>query len=341
MRNILAFPFLRVPASNRPNEPTTRRRANLDSRNTSLFLGSAFIATMQNTRQYETLIQREARHWGSVQFDPHNPQLWHDPRLFEIFFGREYRLFLDRVAAHGLRVLELGCGEGRLSVEIAERGLHVTGIDLSVERIERARERAQSVGVADRTRFLAGDLNTISLPSGEYDCVVAHDALHHVFAIDRLVEEVWKSLKPGGAFIVMDYAGMGRLRKILAAILYAVLPTYQPYRAKWQLRKRLRAFLASEKEKRADIASGNGSSLHHDSPFEEISQRSIVPAIGRRFVISMYHHYNPFFFYFGAKVRLSVSMKYKVARTLRRLDDLMLRLRLSHGAYFFVEAHKR
>jgi ubiquinone/menaquinone biosynthesis C-methylase UbiE len=296
---------------------------------------------MHNSERYETLIQREAKHWGAVQFDPQNPQIWHDPRLFEIFFGKEYRLFRERVLAHGPRVLELGCGDGKFSVEVAGLGLHVTGIDLSVERIERARQRAQSAGVADRTRFLADDLNTISLPSGEYDCVVAHDALHHIFAIDRLMEEVGRSLKPGGAFIVLDYAGMGRFWRILAAILYAVLPTYQPYQAKWQLRKRLKAFLANETEKRVAIALGKSASLHHDSPFEEISQRSIVPAIEKRFVVSTYHPFNPFFFYFGAKVRLPVGLKYIVARTLRWLDDFLLMLRLAHGAYFLLEAHKR
>lgn len=291
-------------------------------------------------QRYPELIAREARHWGEVRPDPANPQLWHDPKLYEIFFGIEYRSFIDRIIARGKNVLELGCGEGKLAMELARRGMKVTAVDLSTERIQRAQEAAIISGLGSQISFKVDDLNTTSLPSETYDCVVAHDALHHILEIDRLCEEVRKSLKPGRSFIVMDFVGMGQVRKVFAALLYAVLPTYQPYRAKWGLRHRLPAFFAGERSKRAALEKGSSSLLHPDSPFEEISQRSMIDAIMKRFTITEQRTFAPFFYYLAPKVRLPLSIRYPITQSLKRADDLLLRLRLSKGAYFFLEARK-
>lgn len=295
---------------------------------------------MIENERYNRLIGQEAEHWGKVQFDPNNPQLWHDPRLFEIFFGKEYRRFVQRATSCGPSVLELGCGEGNLSLELARQNVQVNAIDLSPERIAKAKEKAEKLSLTERTRFLVGDLNTITLMPERFDCVVAHDALHHILKIDRLCEEVQKTLKPGGSFFVMDYIGMGFVRKTIAAALYAALPTYQPYGGKWNLRRRLPAFFASEKKKRQAIKQG-GAALHHDSPFEEISQASIIEAIAKRFEIAEHISFNPFFFYLAPKIRFPKDVKYFAAKLFRTLDDMLINLRLTHGAYFFIEARKR
>lgn len=295
---------------------------------------------MPDYQRYQELISRESRHWGEVRPDPDNPQLWHDPELYEIFFGIEYRSFIERIVAKRGTVLELGCGEGKLALELAQRGMTVTAIDLSTERVQRANETARVSGFGSRVTFLVDDLNTASLPPETYDNVVAHDALHHILEIDRLCEEVRKSLRPGGSFIVWDFVGMGPLRKLFAALLYAVVPTYQPYMAKWNLRHRLPAFLAGERSKRAALEKGSSSLLHPDSPFEEISQRSMIDAILKRFTITERRTFAPFFYYLAPKVRFPRAIRYSLARSLKRADDMLLRFRFSEGAYFFLEARK-
>jgi ubiquinone/menaquinone biosynthesis C-methylase UbiE len=299
---------------------------------------AASSESVSNEARYRELITQESQHWGRVQQDPQNPQIWHDQQLFEIFFGKWYRHLIERATACGPKVLELGCGEGSLAMELAERGLRVTAIDLSAERIERAKERSRRSAASPAPTFLVDDLNTITLPNQEFDCIVAHDSLHHVLKVDRLCDEVRRSLKPSGTFLVMDFSGMGTLRRILAAALYAVLPTYQPYRYKWRLRHRLSGFLARESRKRAALEEGSTVLLHHDSPFEEISQESIVREISRRFTVITHMTFCPFWYYFAAKIRWPKSLKYSVARVLRMADELILRLHLARGAYFLLEA---
>lgn len=294
---------------------------------------------MSEYPHYEELIKRESRHWGEVRPDPEHPQLWHDPTLHEIFFGDEYRSFIERIVRKGGAVLELGCGEGNLALELAQRGLTVTAIDLSPERIQRASDAAHTAGVESRITFRVDDLNRSSLPSETYDCVVAHDSLHHILEIERLCGQVWSSLKPGGSLIVMDFLGMGMVRKLAAAFLFALLPTYQPYSTKWNMKRRLPAFVAGERSKRTALKTGSSSPLHPESPFEEISQRSIIEAVAKRLTIIDRHSFAPFFYYLAPKVRLPHAVRYHAARWLKRADDLLLRLHVE-GAYFILEARK-
>lgn len=287
---------------------------------------------------YDDLIAKESGHWANVQADPENPQIWDDPVLQEIFFGAQRRHLVDRVVANGPAILELGCGEGNLALDLARRKLRVTAIDLSSERINRARSKAAKAKL--KVRFQVGDLNVMRLAKNRYDCVVANGSLHHIFNVDHLLDEARKSLKPNGSLVVFDFIGMGTFRKAVTALLYALLPTYKPYTGKWQLRSRLKSFLASEQSRRAGLKNNNPSVLHPESPFEEISQRSIVPAIKRHFRIVEMTTLLPFWYYLAAKIRLPNRLKYRVANSFRALDDLLVQAGIFQGAYVFVEASK-
>ena len=80
------------------------------------------------------------------------------------------------VDLRGERVLDAGCGTGALATELARRGAHVVGVDLSPTMIGLARDRAASdvAGVLD---FRVGDMLDPAL--GTFDHVVAMDSLIH------------------------------------------------------------------------------------------------------------------------------------------------------------------
>jgi SAM-dependent methyltransferase len=288
---------------------------------------------------YDALISREAAHWSIGARDADNPQIWDDEQLFEIFYGREYRHLLGCVQESGPRVLELGCGSGGTALALAERGLLVTGIDLSPARVDAARKEALRRGLGERTVFIEGDLNLMPLPASSFDCVVAHDALHHILELGLLLDRVRGALVPGGRLVVMDYVGMGRLRRVMAAAMFALLPTHRPYRSKWGLRRRLGSFLASEKRKRDALAGGTRTLLHAGSPFEEISGPSIPAEISSRFRVGEYFTFCPFWYYLAPKLKLPGSWRYPAARALHRLDGAMLRIRPRAGAHIFITAY--
>lgn len=290
--------------------------------------------------RYAELIAREAAHWGMVEHDPDNPQLWDDPVLDRLVLARPYRRLVERAVAAGGPALELGCGWGDLTLELAGRGVDVTGLDLSPPRIEGARTRARAAGIGAAARFEVADLNVASLPTEAYQCVVAHDALHHVMAVEPLLDRVHASLRPGGTLLVRDFRGTSRLEKLLTAGLVAVLPTRQSYATKWRLRGRLRALLASEREKREALDRGADSGLHDASPFESISQASIERAIRERFEVVEAFTFCPYWYHAVPKLRIPLRLRHAMIRASARWDAPLHRRGWTHGSYFYIEARR-
>jgi ubiquinone/menaquinone biosynthesis C-methylase UbiE len=116
----------------------------------------------------------------------------------------------------GYRVLDVGCGPGRLACLFAERvaptGV-VDGIDASVEMIKRARSQARKRGVA--VTFQVAFAQDLPFPDGTFDAVGCTLALHHVAQDDQrtAVEEMYRVLKPGGRLLIAEFhKGPGRRR---------------------------------------------------------------------------------------------------------------------------------
>jgi len=297
-----------------------------------------------NIDSYSGFAKQEADFWGNVQATPDNPQLWHEPYLFSVFLESTWNEFIEAICRSGHNVLELGCGEGNLSIELAKRGRCVTGMDISDQRIERAKTKAGAIfGSPERIpNFQVKDLNITELPQDTFDTVVAHDVLHHILNLEFVLDQVNNTLKPHGKLFVYDYIGIGKIRKLLLASLYGILPTYKPYREKLKLSAGLHNFLLSEKGKRKTLS-------HHPklqsgksySPFEEISQGSIIREIERRFTVKSLHYYLPFFFYLAPKIRVPGSLKHSVAVLFHRLDEYLLQSHVCKGAYISLYAEKK
>jgi cyclopropane fatty-acyl-phospholipid synthase-like methyltransferase len=58
----------------------------------------------------------------------------------------------------GTRLLDMGCGDGRIVVAAARRGAHASGVEIDPSRIARAEAAAWDAGVTDRVRFEQGDM---------------------------------------------------------------------------------------------------------------------------------------------------------------------------------------
>jgi SAM-dependent methyltransferase len=123
--------------------------------------------------------------------------------------------FFARIAAdaaavtpNDARVLEVGCGPGRLSIRLAgQHGLDVTGLDLDPAMIQRARANADRRGnsQARRPSFLVGDVASLAFPDGSFDLVVSTLSMHHWADPMASLAEIGRVLRPGGRALVWDF----------------------------------------------------------------------------------------------------------------------------------------
>ena len=94
----------------------------------------------------------------------------------------------------GERVLDLGCGTGQLSAQIAAAGAEVVGIDLSAEMVEAAREQFPDLS------FAVGDANNFSFAE-PFDAVFSNATLHWVKPPEEALACIAACLGQGGRFV--------------------------------------------------------------------------------------------------------------------------------------------
>lgn len=120
--------------------------------------------------------------------------------------GRDLIEWLD--PGPGERVLDLGCGDGALTEQLAARGCVVVGVDSSPEQVAAARARGIDARVAR-----AEDL----LFEGEFDAVFSNAVLHWIRDVPAVLGSVHRALRPGGRFVA-DMGGAGNVRSVRSAM---------------------------------------------------------------------------------------------------------------------------
>jgi trans-aconitate methyltransferase len=109
----------------------------------------------------------------------------------------------------GERILDLGCGTGHLTAQIADTGARVVGIDRSAEMIASARAAYPNL------KFEAADATKLPFRE-EFDAVFSNATLHWIHEPMRVIQGIWNALRPGGRFVA-EFGGKGNIRKMQVA----------------------------------------------------------------------------------------------------------------------------
>lgn len=111
---------------------------------------------------------------------------------------------------HGKRVLEAGCGLGRLSVRLARSGAIVTAFDLSAMSVEATRKRAAQNDLSDRIKPVVASGEHLPFAEESFDVVVGKAVLHHLHA-DLAAPHLFRVLKQNGRAAFAEPLGMNPL----------------------------------------------------------------------------------------------------------------------------------
>jgi ubiquinone/menaquinone biosynthesis C-methylase UbiE len=109
---------------------------------------------------------------------------------------------LERFGAQPQTILDIACGEGTFAVAMAKRGLQVTGVDLSPQMLQFARERAARENVD--VRFVLQDMRFLSFEEGFDLATCWFDSLNYLLELEDLEKTfggAYRALKKAGLFI--------------------------------------------------------------------------------------------------------------------------------------------
>lgn len=103
-----------------------------------------------------------------------------------------------------IQALDIATGPGVVALELARRGAVVTGIDIARGQIDAAIERAEALGLAERTTFVCSRAEAFEAPAGSFDLVVAGQCWRW-FDPDEMLPIIRGWLRPGGWLTIAHF----------------------------------------------------------------------------------------------------------------------------------------
>lgn len=143
-------------------------------------------------------IQNEIRHGEYIQ--EHGEAIWNwSSPAGKLRWARRCDLFKAFIGSRKSLVLEIGCGTGLFTKELAQTDNTIVAIDISDALIQKATERVHAPNV----NFVLGNAYQTPFDSTSYDFIVGSSSLHHL-DVDSALKEFSRILKPGGKIMFTE-----------------------------------------------------------------------------------------------------------------------------------------
>lgn len=154
----------------------------------------------------------ESMYGGERHDKPKLPFLYRKLRRFEL---NRYDL-IDKFAPGGNRLLDIGCGDGELLLQLKDKYREIWGIDIVESRIERLQKKlGNNSGIQVRVEDAN---NRLDFPDASFDTIIIVAVLEHVFDPFHLAKECYRLLSRGGSLMVY-VPNVARLRNRIRLLM--------------------------------------------------------------------------------------------------------------------------
>ncbi|OZD70547.1 SAM-dependent methyltransferase [Rhodococcus sp. 06-1059B-a] len=132
-----------------------------------------------------------------------------------------YDLAVNAATSPACAALDVGTGDGLLSVRLADKFAEVAGIDPDASVIAHAR-----TNTADNITWIVGDVLTYDLPDGHYDLVAAVATVHHFPDLEHGLQRLANLTAAGGALVVIGCARSSSVRDYVYELMGVIQHQY-------------------------------------------------------------------------------------------------------------------
>jgi ArsR family transcriptional regulator len=153
----------------------------------------------------EPIYREDDVRWQEVQRQGRGRSAVHGTEERQLVPGRSWVAW-SRALGHLLPacdVVDVGCGDGYLTVEVARWARLVVGVDPSAALLQRAKALASKLGLR-QVQWRKGTMEALPLDDVSMDVVLLSQALHHAEDPAVACREAWRVLRPGGQMLILD-----------------------------------------------------------------------------------------------------------------------------------------
>lgn len=138
-------------------------------------------------------------------------------------------LMVEKLGARpGDRILDVGCGNGRPALRLAEvSGASVLGVNIAPGQVAAAAERAERAGMADRVSFTVADAGDLRLAPGSFDGAWLFESLLHMPDHRAVLRGIHAALKPGAPLVIANLVLLASLSEERLQQLRPLWQTFQ------------------------------------------------------------------------------------------------------------------
>jgi len=140
-----------------------------------------------------------------------------DYGVFATYLEKGALEFFDRVdIPSGVRLLDVGCGAGQLTLPAARKGIRVTGLDLAANLVQQARTKAAEEGLTIHVD--EGDAEDLPYPDGSFDVVMSLIGAMFAPRPELVASEMCRVCRPGGKIIMGNWtpeSHIGQMFKVI------------------------------------------------------------------------------------------------------------------------------
>jgi ubiquinone/menaquinone biosynthesis C-methylase UbiE len=133
-------------------------------------------------------------------------QIYHRADVYSVIYQRRRKVALSLISELRLPspsvLLEVGCGPGLITVELAQPGHRVYPMDIIPDMVAVTRRRAVDSGVGDQLRASVGDVRRLQFRGGSFDAVVVIGVAEWIVSLPDLLKELARVLTPDGYLVI-------------------------------------------------------------------------------------------------------------------------------------------